>query len=202
MMSTTGNRRSRAGELPAGVAFTLVELLLVMTLLTIVISISVPTLGNFFRGRSLDSEARRLLTLTRHGQSRAVSEGVPMMLWIDAKKRAYGLEEEGGYTDLDPKAVEFPLEKDLEIEVVNNNDNLNSQLVANANAQAKVAQSRSLHRNLPTIRFLPDGFVSEISPRALHLIGRDGESLFVAQSSNRLNYEIRSQLNWWNNTSR
>src|ERR1043166_3717524 len=56
-------------------AFTLIELIVVMTLLVAVISIALPSLGGFFRGRTLDSEARRMLALTRQGQSRAVAEG-------------------------------------------------------------------------------------------------------------------------------
>src|SRR5512143_2179039 len=67
-------------------AFTLIELILVMALLTIVISLTAPKLSRFFHGRTLDSEARRLLALTRSGQSRAVSEGLPMDLWVDAKQ--------------------------------------------------------------------------------------------------------------------
>ena len=34
------------------------------------------SLGTFFRGRALNSEARRMLSLIHRGQSRAVSEGV------------------------------------------------------------------------------------------------------------------------------
>ena len=59
-----------------------------MAILTITVSIAAPALSNFFRGRSLESEARRLLALTRQGQSRAVSEGVPMDLWVDMAKGA------------------------------------------------------------------------------------------------------------------
>ena len=58
-----------------------------MALLTIVISLTAPSLSRFFHGRTLDSEARRLLALTRSGQSRAVSEGMPMDLWVDADAR-------------------------------------------------------------------------------------------------------------------
>src|ERR1035441_8861833 len=75
-------------------AFTLIELILVMALLTIVISLTAPKLSRFFHGRTLDSEARRLLALTRSGQSRAVSEGVPMDLWVDAELGMFGLEAE------------------------------------------------------------------------------------------------------------
>ena len=74
--------------------FTLIELLLVMALLVVAISVTAPVLSHFFHGRALDAEARRLLSLTRAGQSRAVSEGVAALLWIDAPQHEYGLELE------------------------------------------------------------------------------------------------------------
>src|SRR5262245_2484037 len=98
-------------------AFTLIELILVMALLAVGLAVSAPALSKFFKGRTLDSEARRFVSLTRYGQSRAVSEGVPTMLWIDPKERTYGLQEEATYTDFDTKAVDFQLGKALEIEV-------------------------------------------------------------------------------------
>src|SRR6266850_4075427 len=85
--TNTGRPRERA--------FTLIELILVMALLTILTSLAAPSLSRFFRGRALDSEARQLLSLTHAGQSRAVADGFPMLLWIDAPQRAYGLQEEG-----------------------------------------------------------------------------------------------------------
>src|SRR5207245_10774215 len=98
-------------------AFTLIELILVMAMLAIVISVALPSLKGFFRGRNLDSEARRFLSLTRYGQSRAVSEGVPMVLWIDARRGAYGLQQQAGYTDGDSNAVSFALSEDVRVDV-------------------------------------------------------------------------------------
>src|SRR5439155_2391252 len=93
-------------------AFTLIELILVMTVLTIAVSVTAPALAHFFRGRSLDSEARRLLALSREGQSRAVSEGMPMELWVDTSRGALGLESEPSFEQNDPKAIEFTLDPD------------------------------------------------------------------------------------------
>jgi len=44
-------------------AFTLIELMLVMAILLIVLAVSFPSLRGFFRGRNLDNEARRFLSL-------------------------------------------------------------------------------------------------------------------------------------------
>src|SRR5919112_30043 len=93
MTLPTGQRKSKR------CAFTLIELILVMAMLVIAIAVTFPSLQAFFRGRALESEGRRLLTLTRYAQSRAVSEGIPMTLWIDGHEGAYGLEAQNGYLD-------------------------------------------------------------------------------------------------------
>ena len=41
----------------------------------------------------------------RHAQSRAVSEGVPMVLWFDTKQRLYGLNADKSFVEDDPKAA-------------------------------------------------------------------------------------------------
>ncbi len=177
-------------------AFTLVELLLVMTIMVVAIGVIAPSLGNFFRGRTLDSEARRLLALTHGGQSRAISEGLPMRLWINSDERTYGLDEQPGWDEKDPKAVEFALDKDLNIEVIANvsaKTDLRHTLAA-ANAAATVSLDAPNRRSLPEIRFLPDGTIAESSPRALRLSDRDNNSVWVAQTTNHLNYEIRNSF--------
>ena len=123
-----------------------------MALLTIVISLTAPRLSRFFHGRTLDSEARRLLALTRSGQSRAVSEGLPMDLWVDAEQGTFGLEAEPSYDASDPKAVDFTLDSGLQLEVVN------KTVVAPANtmnenpARPAPPASRASTSSMPTCR--------------------------------------------------
>ena len=175
-------------------AFTLIELILVMALLTVVISLTAPKLSRFFHGRTLDSEARRLLALTRSGQSRAVSEGMPMDLWVDAEQGTFGLEAEPSYETSDPKAVEFTLDSGLQIEVVNRTvaapaNTLNRAREASRASAPRVVLTRA---NLPTIRFLPDGAIGETSPQKLQLTSNDGGSLWLIQARDGVSYEIRS----------
>ena len=174
--------------------FTLIELILVMALLTIVISLTAPSLSRFFRGRTLDSEARRLLALTRSGQSRAVSEGIPMDLWVDAAQGTFGLEAEPSFDTSDPKAMEFTVDSGLKIEVVNKLvvapvNTMNRFLRATIASTPRVKLARS---GLPTIRFLADGSIGENSPQMLRLTSTDGGSLWLAQAKDSLSYEIRT----------
>src|SRR5215467_3024495 len=99
-------------------AFTMIELILVMAVVVVAISITAPKLANFFRGRTLDSEARRLLALTHSGQTRAISEGIPTRLQVDIPNHSYQLQQDPGWSDRDPKAIQFSFDQDLEIEVI------------------------------------------------------------------------------------
>ena len=179
MTLRTGNRRISASESWHRRAFTLIELILVMAMLLIVIGVAAPTLSKFFRGRNLNSEARRFVSLTRYGQSRAVSEGVPMILWVDAKRGYYGLQQEVSYTGVDTKAVEYAVDKELRIEVT-----------AAVLQPGQLAQARTAARNLPTLRFTPDGFIGDTSPERVWLYEGQRDSVLITQSRNRLNYEI------------
>ncbi|MBI2928936.1 MAG: GspH/FimT family pseudopilin [Verrucomicrobia bacterium] len=170
--------------------FTLIELILVMALLVVVLGVAFPSLKGFFRGRNLDSEARRFLSLTRYGQSRAVSEGVPMVLWIDAKQRSYGLQTAAGYTDRDSKAVEFELDKDLQVEVTAPAVNLlSSQWKENTQVAGAGNALRNLG-NVPMIRFSPDGFIGESSPASVRFLQGESDVVWILQNTNRLGYEI------------
>ena len=191
MTYRTGNKRTRSVSPSRGRGFTLIELILVMALLTIVLSIGAPALGRFFHGRTLDSEARRFLSLTRYGQSRAVSEGMPMLLWIDAEQGRYGLHAEAGYLAVessgreedDPRAVEFTLHDELAIEV------------EQAEVRTLVRQYDvpiPLANRLPEIRFTPDGFISETSPEGVLIREDDDQGIWVAQNWNRSHYELQT----------
>jgi len=159
--------------------FTLIELILVLTLLAIMTSLAAPSLSNFFRGRALDAEARQLLALTHAGQSRAVASGFPMLLWLDGPGHSYGLMEEattssGSSAGVDPKAEEFTFDDQLQIEAVHA-----SPLPVNG-------------RSLPAIRFLPDGTIDENSASSWRLLAPNGDALWLMESTNHLSYEIRS----------
>jgi len=177
---TIGATTQRSG------GFTLIELILVMALLAIVLAISAPSLSRFFKSRSLDNEAQRFLALTRAAQSRAVSEGVPMVLWFDTKQHTYGLNADKSFVEDDPKAEQFTVDESLEMD-------LRSSAEALAASQAtQFKNEKQTTSELYALRFNPDGFVSPGSPEVV--IFRQGENgeLWVAQSRNRLNYEIQA----------
>lgn len=165
-------------------AFTLIELILVMALLVIVVGFVSPSLKNFMRGRTLDSEARRFLSLTRYAQSRAVSEGLPMTLWVDSREGTYGLQVQTGYVDLDRKAVEYEVDEALEVHA--------SAPPVNALSVGR-AKAALLANSVPAIRFSPDGFIDSTSPETIEFRESEEHSVWVTQSANRVSYEIAAE---------
>ncbi len=166
-----------------------------MAILTIAVSVSAPTLTRFFRGRILNSEARRMLALTRNGQSRAVSEGLPMDLWVNAEAGRFGLEAEPSYDNADPKKVEYTLDTGLQLKVEKQAAPLAANTLYSSSHTPSIASVPRImlaQPHLPTIRFLPDGSLGPDSPQSLCLIARDGSALWLKQSRNRLSYEIKS----------
>jgi Tfp pilus assembly protein FimT len=154
-------------------AFTLIELILILVLLTIVISLVIPSLEKFFGGRALDSEVRQFVALTHYGQSRAASEGVPILLWIDPKAGTYGLKQEPGYTDGDTKAEQFTVGEGLTI---------NFKSAAKTPTAGK---STGIH-------FSPEGnVITTTSVPAVSIQHGNDAPVWITQSDNGLSYEVR-----------
>ena len=106
-----------------------------------------------------------------------------MVLWIDARRGAYGLQQEAGYTDSDSNAVSFRLSEEMRIE---------AQTPAIATLMSQLNQTVPGAGNLPRIRFTPDGFIGETSPeRVLFRHGRE-DAIWIVESTNRLKYEIQA----------
>jgi type II secretory pathway pseudopilin PulG len=160
----------------------LIELILVMALIVVMASVVTPRMAEFFRGRTLDNEARRFMTLTRYGQSRAVSEGIPMLVWIDEEKQLYGLEAQPGYLKKDGKALEYPVADELTIEV---GETLTPY---GLNKEQEIA--RTLPAKLRFIRFGPDGFVSDASPQYVLIRRNDNDAVAIGPSRDWQGYEI------------
>ena len=168
MILETGKHSKSPGQC----AFTLIELILVMALIVVAVCMVAPRLSDFVRGRSIDSEVRRLLALTDAGESRAVSEGMPMVLWFNGKQNACGLEAETPPKGGDTKA-----------EVISINDSVSITTVNTGTS------ATTTFNHLPAIRFLPDGTVDIGSPRTVRLT-QGSDTVWLVELQNRTGYEI------------
>ena len=157
-----------------------------MVLLLIVASMVAPRMSSFFRGRALSQEAQRLLSLTHYAQSRAVAEGVPVLLWIDPARSSYGVEVQAGHEGDDDRGAIYTAEPTIALEVPN---------VTDVPVSEDDDERLGLPENLPAIRFTPDGFFDEVSVRRIVLRQGDEGALEIVPKANRLGYEIRPLSN-------
>lgn len=186
--SRQSNLCADASRLPfrrrGGKGFTLIELIFVMVLLAIGAAMVAPAMSSFYRGRLLSSEAKRLLALVHYGQSRAIAEGVPVLLWINAKDSTYGLRVPSTEAEGDERASQFTADPTITLDTPATDTPLVSE---------QDDETLGLTDGLPVIRFTPDGFYDESSVRKIILRQGEGNenALEVVQTANRLGYEIR-----------
>jgi Tfp pilus assembly protein FimT len=161
----------------------MVELVIVMTIMVIAIGVAAPSFKEFLRGRSQEDEARRFLSLTRYGLNRAVSEGLPVDLWINTKENKYGMAAARGYTETMTNVSNFIVDKDVQMMVSRAPDMLTTQ----SNFWTPSFGRRS---GLPVLRFQPDGFISDISPQAIRFLQGEYPEIWIVENSNHMRYDI------------
>ena len=188
MTSRAGTNHDRSVRPLRRGAFTLIELIVVMALLSIVIAIGAPRLARFFHGQTVQEEGQRLLALTRYGQSRAASEGLPMILWMNPADGTYGLRVQDGF-NAGGTTAPAGTGKDVSYKL---GDGLRFQF----------EQGVPLPKRAASILFSPDGSVEESSLRRVVIEQGDGDWSAIAESENHLNYVTvqktnpRATLSW------
>jgi prepilin-type N-terminal cleavage/methylation domain-containing protein len=165
-------------------AFTLIELIFVLALLAIAAIFVASNMSGFFRGRALNSEARRMLSLAHYGQSRAISEGMPVVLWLNPQNSTYGLSVHASFKgdEEDTRAVTYAVDSNLTLEVP-----VEHVVPTSERDDEKLGMADGVS----FIRFNPDGFFDEASVSRITLrLGNDA-GLELVPTANRLAYEIR-----------
>ena len=174
MTSLTGRQRTSNG--PRG-AFTLLELIAVLALLTVVFTVSAPSLGQFFKSRSLVEEARRMLALTEHVRREAISTGAPMQLLFDMNRGVLYVQREDGY-----QPGQFG----------NRTVQTTRPYWINEKHEVIFETGEPIERDLYAVTFLPDGSLLETSPTSWRLQNRENSEEFyrVAKLQGQLRYEL------------
>lgn len=151
-------------------AFTLVELILVMALLCVILGIAVPSLARSFHHRNLTQEAARLLAVTEYARDEAVSQGVPMVVWVDMETGRFGARAKTGYEDSGARSKEFKLTEGLHFET--EKGTISSTGTTDA------------------VELEPNGTLDTSSQASFRLVDQADSSIEVAQTNDGTGYEI------------
>jgi type II secretion system protein H len=151
-------------------AFTLVELILVMAVLATIMAISAPSLSRTIRGRKLQQEASRFLALTEFAREEAISQGVPVVIWLDSDGQRYGVEPKQGYSSIELHR-EYPLQTDISFGKT----------------------TGALQKDSVAIEFAPDGTLETSSVQEVQFVDRFQSEISVSQRTDHWGYEIVKQ---------
>jgi len=163
----------------------LVELIMVMSIIVMLISLVMPSLKGFFRGRNLDNEARRFLSLTRYAQSRAISEGLPVELWMNPRNGTYGVQSLAGYTETQTNSMikDFRVDSTVQLSF-----STPSSVLVRSNYWT---QASGMSGTVARIRFQPDGFISDTSPANIYLRHGAESQIWIAETATHTRYAIQ-----------
>lgn len=165
---------ARAGlrALASARGFTLVELIIVMALLAIVGALAAPSLSGSIRQRNLKEEALRFLALTEYARDEAVSQGVPMVVWVDPNGQRVGVGPKDGFEGDESRLREFALNPDVSLKI------------------DRVAMSGGVAN---AVEFSPDGAPGLESVETIELVDRFESLVRVARTPDQWAYEIREE---------
>ncbi len=159
------NRQRAAG-------FTMIELLIVMALLALVAGLSVPMLSHSLRQRNLAEEATRFVALTEYARNEAVSQGIPMVVWVDSRGQRFGVEPREGFEGDPSRNREFALHPDVTFKI-------NKVALAGGVAHA--------------VEYSPDGSPSLTSVATMEMADRSGSVLNIMRTEDLWSYEISKE---------
>src|SRR6266487_1156075 len=98
-------------------AFTLLELVLVLLILTIAMAIASPSLRNFWKGNRVKDAGEQLSYITRLARTQAISDGAVYRLGIDADGAGYALyvQQASGFVLIPSDNFALPEETHVEV---------------------------------------------------------------------------------------
>ncbi len=140
-----------------------------MALLATIMALTAPSLSRSMHSRNLAHEATRFLALTEYGRNEAVSQGVPMLIWIDPDQARYGLQAKAGYADAMRREREYSLNADVHFEGVTGGKSGNV---------------------IHAIEFAPDGALEPASTAAVRLADRFDSAMLINRTADGWGYEI------------
>lgn len=161
----TRNDQSRFAQ-----AFTLIELIVVMALLATFLALSAPSLSRSFKARGLEQEATQLLAITEYARDEAISQGVPMTVWITPDTGDYGVSIKENFPGDKSREKSISLNSDFRFDPVDATTDSNGHIIA--------------------AELEPDGTLAPESLAALRIVNRSEEGISVSQTADGLGYEI------------
>ena len=152
----------------------MIELIIVLVVLSVLLALVAPSLSTSFRARDLDAAGAQLLALTEYGRDEAISQSVPMDVWLNPQNGQYGVGPKTGFPGDTSRNKQYTLEPELHF------DNTGT------------APAGGTH-SLTVAEFQADGTLDPSSNVSMHIVNRSRAGIFVTQTADGYGYELRKE---------
>jgi Tfp pilus assembly protein FimT len=141
-----------------------------MVVLVVLLALIAPSLSNSLRQHNLEQAATQWLAVTEYARDEAVSQSVPMTVWLNPINGRYGASPATGYPSAAARSREYRLPENLSFAP--------GTSVAAADGVLTAAQ------------FSPDGTLDTTSIPGVDILDRNKHTISLAQRADGDGYQI------------
>jgi type II secretory pathway pseudopilin PulG len=150
----------------------LLELIVVMVILAIMLALVAPSLSSSLRAHHLEEAGVQLLAVTEYGRDQAISQGVPVDVWVNPANGQYGAYPKPGFPGDPGRSKQYTLEPDLHFDAT-----------GSIGGQVLIAAE-----------FEPDGTLDPSATPKLRIVDRWNGSVSVTETADGYGYEVQKEV--------
>jgi prepilin-type N-terminal cleavage/methylation domain-containing protein len=171
-------------------AFTLIELIIVMVVLAVLLALVAPSLTSSFRGRNLEQAGVQVLAVTEYGRDEAISEGVPMDVWINPANGRFGIAAKPGFPGDPARLKQYTLPPDLRFDAAASPGGAG---LATASSASITAPPAAAAQGINVAEFQADGTLDPSSNPSIRILGHASSAVAVTETADGYGYELQKE---------
>ncbi len=146
-----------------------------MLVLAVMLALVAPLLSSSLRARHLEAAGVQMLAVLEYGRDQAISQGVPMDVWLNPANGQYGAYAKPGFPGDPARTKQYTLEPDLHFDSTG-------------------ATAPSGGQGLTVAEFAPDGTLDPSATPTLRLVDRWHDSVSVTETTDGYGYELQKEV--------
>jgi type II secretory pathway pseudopilin PulG len=158
-----------------------------MVVLAVLLALVAPSLTSSFRGRNLEQAGAQVLAVTEYGRDEAISQGVPMDVWINPANGQFGIAAKAGFPSDPARLKQYTLQPDLRFDAAASPGGAGTGSPTSGGVTAPPVANG---QGLTVAEFQADGTLDPSSNPAIRILGNAHNAVAVTETSDGFGYEV------------